>query len=175
MHTFTTKPFHELTPAEYHRIVQAREQVFFLEQRITEPDADAVDPRSVFMWLEETGQGTNPTASMATRDTGATLREDHRVIAFLRMIPAGVVYNEASIGRVLVDIAHRRQGLCREMMHAALEFIDTHWGEQPIRISAQEYLAGFYLSLGFEIVSDVYTEAGIAHVKMLRRQVLFRR
>ena len=78
-----TKHFSELSTREYHRIVQAREAVFFLEQHITEPDADAVDPQSVFMWMEDGG----------------------RVVAFLRIIPAGIAYAEASVGRVLVDAA----------------------------------------------------------------------
>ncbi|WP_295938140.1 GNAT family N-acetyltransferase [uncultured Alistipes sp.] len=144
---FIIKHFSELTLAEYHRIVRAREEVFFLEQHITEPDADAVDVQSVFVWLEHEG----------------------RVIAFLRMIPAGILYSEASIGRVLVDAGYRKQGLCREMMHEALRYIETHWSPQPIRISAQEYLAGFYSSLGFETISGIYSEAGIPHVKMLRK------
>lgn len=141
------KRFGELTPDEYLRITQAREAVFFLEQHVTAPDADEADRRSTFLWLEDAG----------------------RVVAFLRMIPAGVVYDEVSVGRVLVDAAYRRRGLCRRLMHEALRHIAQAWGPQPIRISAQEHLAGFYASLGFETVSAVYTEAGIPHVKMLRR------
>ena len=103
-----TKHFSELSTREYHRIVQAREAVFFLEQHITEP------------------------------------------------------------GRVLVDAAYRRRGLCRSLMSEALRYIARTWGPQPIRISAQEHLAGFYATLGFAPVSDTYFEAGIPHVKMLR-------
>ena len=39
MHPIVIKHFSEISAAEYHRIVQAREAVFFLEQHITEPDA----------------------------------------------------------------------------------------------------------------------------------------
>ena len=53
MYPVLTKHFSELPTREYHRIVQAREAVFFLEQHITEPDADAIDPQSVFMWMED--------------------------------------------------------------------------------------------------------------------------
>ena len=128
MHPIVIKHFSEISAAEYHRIVQAREAVFFLEQHITEPDADEVDPQSVFLWTEEDG----------------------RVVAFLRIIPAGIVCAEASVGRVLVDAGYRRRGLCRRLMHEALQHIALTWGPQPVRISAQEYLAGFYASLGFE-------------------------
>ena len=130
MHPIVIKHFSEISAAEYHRIVQAREAVFFLEQHITEPDADEVDPQSVFLWTEE---------------------------------------DEASVGRVLVDAGYRRRGLCRRLMHEALQHIALTWGPQPVRISAQEYLAGFYASLGFEAVSGTYLEAGIPHVRMLRR------
>lgn len=147
MYPVITKHFSGLTVGEYHRIVQAREAVFFLEQHITEPDADAMDTRSVFMWMEDGG----------------------RVVAFLRTIPAGIVYDEASVGRVLVDAGYRRRGLCRSLMSEALRYIERTWGPQPVRISAQEHLAGFYTTLGFEAVSGTYSEAGIPHVKMLRR------
>ena len=136
MYPVLTKHFSELSTREYHRIVQAREAVFFLEQHITEPDADAIDPQSVFMWMEDGG----------------------RVVAFLRIIPAGIAYAEASVGR----------GLCRSLMSEALRYIARTWGPQPVRISAQEHLAGFYATLGFAPVSDTYFEAGIPHVKMLR-------
>lgn len=46
MYPVITKHFSELSVREYHRIVQAREAVFFLEQHITEPDADAIDRRA---------------------------------------------------------------------------------------------------------------------------------
>ena len=101
MYPVLTKHFSELSTREYHRIVQAREAVFFLEQHITEPDADAIDPQSVFMWMEDGG----------------------RVVAFLRIIPAGIAYAEASVGRVLVDAAYRRRGLCRSLMSEALRYI----------------------------------------------------
>lgn len=146
MYSVITKRFSELTAVEYHRIVQAREAVFFLEQHITEPDADATDTRSVFMWMEDDG----------------------RVVAFLRIIPAGIAYDEVSVGRVLVDAGYRRRGLCRSLMSEALRYIGRTWGQQPVRISAQEHLAGFYATLGFETVSETYSEAGIPHVKMLR-------
>ncbi|MFQ8712737.1 MAG: GNAT family N-acetyltransferase [Alistipes onderdonkii] len=126
MYPVITNHFSELSVREYHRIVQAREAVFFLEQHITEPDADAADPQSVFMWMEDNA----------------------RVGAFRRVIPAGIVYDEASVGRVLVDASYRRRGLCRSLMSEALRYIARTWGPQPIRISAQEHLAGFYATFG---------------------------
>ena len=140
-------PFGELPTATYHRIVQAREEVFFLEQRITCPDADAIDSRSIFQWIEHEG----------------------RVIAFLRIIPPGIIHEEASVGRVLVVRQERRKGLCRRMMREALRQIAARWPGCGVHISAQAYLEGFYASLGFETVTPPYEEAGIRHVGMLPR------
>lgn len=140
-------PFGELPTATYHRIVQAREEVFFLEQRITCPDADETDPRSLFQWIEQEG----------------------RVIAFLRIIPPGILCKEASVGRVLVIREYRRQGICRRMMREALRQIAARWPGCDVYISAQAYLEGFYASLDFETVTPPYEEAGIRHVGMLLR------
>lgn len=140
-------PFGELATATYHRIVQAREEVFFLEQRITCPDADETDPRSLFQWIEQEGH----------------------VIAFLRIIPPGILCKEASVGRVLVIREYRRQGICRRMMREALRQIAARWPGCDVYISAQAYLEGFYASLGFETVTPPYEEAGIRHVGMLLR------
>lgn len=141
---FIVKAFGELTPHELHRITRAREEVFYLEQGVTCPDADGVDPQCIFLWWEQEGE----------------------VAGFLRMIPPGVVYDQASIGRVLVRKPYRRGGLCREMMTAAMEYIAAVWQTRRIRLSAQAYLADFYCSLGFQIVSELYDEAGIPHYKM---------
>lgn len=138
------KPFGELTCVEFLHIVQAREEVFFLEQRVTCPDADPVDTRSIYLWVE-----TPP----------------DQVIGFLRIIPPGVIYPEASIGRVLVRAPYRRRGLGRRMMQHALRHIETEWGAE-ICISAQAYLEVFYRSLGFAPITPLYYEAGIPHVKM---------
>ena len=140
-------PFGELATDAYHRIVRAREEVFFLEQRITCPDADETDPRSLFQWIEQEG----------------------RVIAFLRIIPPGILCKEASVGRVLVIREYRRQGICRRMMREALRQIAARWPGCDVHISAQAYLEGFYASLGFETVTPPYEEAGIRHVGMLLR------
>ena len=148
MSPIITKPFPELTLDEYRRITIARETVFFLEQHITQTDADEIDPRCTFMWMEDAG----------------------RVIAFLRIIPAGCGHTaEVSIGRVLTEMAYRHRGLSRALMLEALHYIEVQWGAQPVRISAQKYLTAFYRSLEFEVVSETYLEAGIEHVEMLKR------
>lgn len=145
MFYYHIKPFGELTVEELHRVTALREQVFYIEQRVTTLDADVRDPASTFLWVESEGE----------------------IVAFLRLIPPGVAYAEASIGRVCVAATHRRRGICREMMRRATDYMTLEWSVETIRISAQSYLVPFYESLRFGVVSEEYLEAGIPHKKML--------
>ncbi len=142
------KEFAELSTLELYRILEVREQVFMLEQRVDCEDIDGVDTVSTHMWSEEDG----------------------RVTGYLRMIPPGVVYEQASIGRVLVAKEFRRKGLSRRMMNEAIRYICDRWGVGEIMISAQAYLAGYYGELGFETVSGEYLDGGIPHYKMLLKK-----
>ena len=138
--------FGELTVRELFPIVRLRQQVFYLEQHVDCDDWDAVDPQSVYVWAECGGE----------------------TVGFLRIVPPGVIYEEASIGRVAVCRMHRRCGIARRMADAALQYIARRWGT-PVRLSSQEYIIPFYEQLGFEIVSERYMEAGIPHRKMVRK------
>ena len=126
-------------------IIEAREEIFYLEQHITEVEADECDLRSVHLWIELNGQ----------------------IAAYARVIPAGVHFPEASIGRLLCRSEYRRQGLANKIMDAAMEYIVGQWNEPTIRISAQSYLVTYYKTKGFRCVSEPYTEAGIEHYAML--------
>ncbi len=147
MENFTVKTFDALSLSELHETVRVREEVFFLEQRITDYDADAVDLESTYMWASEGGEMT----------------------AFLRMIPAGVIGPDAAIGRVLVRKPWRRKGICRRMMTAAIEYMRRNWHCTEITIEAQTYVKDFYVSLGFEVISDVFYDASLPHVQMRLR------
>jgi len=98
--------------------------------------------------------------------------ENNEVVAYLRILKKNVSFDEASIGRVVVDNSQRGKGTAREMMLKAIEFVKKEFGESEIKISAQEYLVNFYRSLGFQKVSETYLEDGIPHVEMLYRKNL---
>ena len=101
MFSFHIKPFSALTVRELHAVTSLREQVFYLEQRVTTLDADAKDLLSVYLWVESEGE----------------------TVGTLRMIPRGVSYPEASIGRVSVLPSFRHRGFCRQMMQRAIEYM----------------------------------------------------
>lgn len=89
------------------------------------------------------------------------------VVAYARLLPAGISYDDLSIGRVVVHKDYRKFGLGKVLMHQAIQYWDTMAPKQRIRISGQLYLQRFYEELGFEQVSDMYLEDDIPHIEML--------
>ncbi len=139
------KAFDELSTKELYQILKLRNEVFVVEQDCVYQDCDNKDFKAMQLFYEDQGQ----------------------IVAGVRILPKGVSYDEVSIGRVVSDIRYRRDGLGSEMMKKAIDFIESEWQETQIRISAQEYLLGFYQSLGFSQVSNVYLEDQLPHVEML--------
>jgi ElaA protein len=137
------RAFGELSAIDLYTIVALRERVFIVEQKCTYLDADGYDPQSRHVWAEA---------------------PDHTIHAYLRILPAGLKYPEASIGRVIVAQAARGTGLGKTLMQHGIALA----GAVPIKIGAQAYLEKFYTELGFVRTSDVYDDDGIPHIDMLR-------
>lgn len=142
---FEIKHFDDLTTVELYKILKARIDVFVVEQNCPYEECDNKDYDSIHIFSEE----------------------NNKIIAYLRIIPAGISCKEPSIGRVLVNKEYRRQGTAEKMMYLALEYINNNLETDFIRISAQKYLLNFYKGLGFEKVSEEYLEDGIPHYEML--------
>jgi ElaA protein len=136
--------FSEMTAAQLYAILKLRSQVFVVEQNCVYLDADDKDQVSfhVVGW-----SGDIP-------------------VAYCRVLPPGVSYDEASIGRVATSPAFRRFGLGRQLVSRAVEFTQEHFNTRKITISAQLYLKDFYCSFGFRQVSEVYQEDNIPHIRM---------
>lgn len=141
------RPFDELSVAELYAITELRERVFVVEQACVYLDADGVDPASRHLWAEagQAGQGKD-------------------IRAYLRIVPAGVTYEEVSLGRIVTAPAARGTGLGRILVGRGLAAV----GAVPVRIGAQAYLERFYNEFGFRRTSEIYLEDGIPHVEMLR-------
>lgn len=144
-----TKSFATLSTEELYRIVQLRQQVFVVEQHCVYLDADGYDRAALHLFAVQQGC----------------------VVAYCRVLPPGLKYQEASIGRVCTALEKRGSGLGRELMHKALTLVGESYASDSvrvdIRISAQLYLQSFYSSLGFTAVSAPYDEDGIPHIEML--------
>ena len=144
---WTLAPYEALSLNDLYDLIQARIEVFIVEQNCPYQDVDGKDRHSLHLW----GRG----------DQGL-------VLAYARITAPGVRFPEPSIGRVITTESGRGQGLGRELMVRAIEAIGSHYPNQPIRISAQQYLERFYSSLGFETVSEAYLEDNIPHLEMLK-------
>ena len=145
--TWQLKEFQNLTPLEIYEILQLRSEVFVVEQNCVFLDADNKDQLSYHL------QG----------------RVDEKLIAYVRILPPGLAYNEPSIGRVVTSPSYRKQGAGIELMKKAIEEATNLFGIQPIMIGAQLYLKKFYENLGFIKCSDIYMEDDIQHIKMIRK------
>jgi len=125
--------------------MKLRNEVFVVEQDCVYQDADGKDPYSRHLcgW------------------------DDDRLAAYCRILPPGISYAEASIGRVVTAPAYRKAGLGRELMQQAMEKTCSLFHTGTIRIGAQCYLGKFYTSLGFLTCGPEYLEDGIPHIHMI--------
>ena len=142
-----TKKYEELTVDELYEILRLRAEIFVVEQDCVYQDLDGKDKKSVHLFLKD--------------DKG-------EIIACLRMIPAGISYEEPSIGRFVVKESERLKGYGRKSMELAIEYIRNEFHSTKIRLSGQAYLKEFYESLGFKVVKGTYLEDGIPHYEMLK-------
>ncbi len=142
-----TKAFEELTLDELYDILQLRTNIFVVEQNCPYPELDGKDKSCLHVFATQQG----------------------KVIAYARIVPPGLSYNEISIGRVVVRPEYRKDGLGKILIDLAIDKIEEEFGPQAIQIGAQCYLRKFYGSFGFESVSEEYLEDGIPHVDMIRK------
>ncbi|MER3469899.1 MAG: GNAT family N-acetyltransferase [Chitinophagaceae bacterium] len=140
------KKFEELTPYQLYAILQLRNEVFVVEQTCVFQDADDKDQASYHL------MGFH----------------ENKLIAYTRLVPPKVIYDQPSIGRVVTSPLARGTGAGKELMKQSIENTYQLFGQQPIKIGAQLYLKHFYESLGFKQISDVYDEDGIDHIYMLK-------
>lgn len=140
------RPFEGLTTRDLYAIFELRIEVFTVEQNCVYQDADGKDFKAWHLlgW------------------------EDDVLIAYIRLLPAGVSYDIPSLGRVATKAIARGRGLGKLIMQKALEKSDELWPGQAMRISAQAYLRKFYEDLGFSVIGEPYLEDDIPHFAMIR-------
>jgi ElaA protein len=140
------KRFEELTPYQLYAIIQLRNEVFVVEQNCVFQDADDRDQLSWhLMGFDES-----------------------KLVAYTRLVPPGVSYEEPSIGRVVTSPSVRRHGAGKLLMKQSIDAVYNLYGHTKIKIGAQLYLKKFYESFGFFQVGDEYLEDNIPHIYMLK-------
>ncbi|NKB81246.1 MAG: GNAT family N-acetyltransferase [Nitrospirales bacterium] len=147
--TWDVRRFQELTVDQLFQTMQLRVNVFVVEQACAYPELDAYDRHVEVRHLlgcDACGQ----------------------VLAYARILPAGLCYPEVGLGRLVVSAQARGCGMGHQLVQRALYEIATCWPGSMVKIAAQVYLQGFYEQHGFTPVSDPYLEDGISHMDMLK-------
>lgn len=144
-------PFEALSAPTLYRLLRLRSEVFVVEQACLFQDMDGLDPQCLHVLGE-----------------ACDARGQVRLLAATRLVPPGVSFAEASIGRVVTAPSARSGGLGHVLMAESVRLLGQLWGPQPIRIGAQAHLERFYQRHGFVPDDKPYVEDGIPHIEMLR-------
>ncbi len=140
---FFHRRFEELSLLELHDLLWLRNEVFVVGQKITsEAEVDGLDPQCVHV---------------------VGVDDDGRTVATARLFMDG---SPIKVGRIAVARDLQRTGLGTRLMRYVHEVI----GDRDAAMSAQDYLRGWYGSLGWVADTGIYDEAGIPHVHMVRKR-----
>ena len=140
----TVKKFDELTTYELYGILQARIQIFTVEQNCPYQDLDGKDWECYHIFFSENG----------------------KILAYCRTAPKGLIYDNVTIGRVIT--VARGTGLGKKLMNEALKVAKEKLSADTVSIGAQIQAQGFYEKCGFIPTDEKYIEDGIPHVMMYK-------
>ena len=140
------KPFDGLSVNELYDLLQLRSKIFVVEQNCVYLDLDGKDKVALHLFAEFEG----------------------KIVAHARLFKAGISFDNASIGRVVVDAVYRDRKWGHDLMREAIAGIASNFNETKITIGAQLYLKKFYESHGFIQSSEMYLEDDIPHIEMIR-------
>lgn len=138
------KPFDALSVHELYDLLKLRSEIFVVEQNCVYLDLDGKDKVALHLFGEFEG----------------------KIVAHARLFKAGISFDNASIGRVVVDSNYRDKKWGHDLMREAIMGIQLYFGESQITIGAQLYLKKFYESHGFVQTSEMYLEDDIEHIEM---------
>lgn len=112
-----------------------------MEQKILYLDTDYKDQKSIHYMIKDQG----------------------KIVAYLRLVPPGVKFPEYALSRVVTDPKYRSQRLATLLIHESMHDVKGN----PIRISGQAYLKAYYEGFGFVVVKGPYMEEDILHYEMV--------
>ncbi|BDT72295.1 protein ElaA [Comamonadaceae bacterium OS-4] len=174
--------FDVLSRDQLYELLRLRSEVFVVEQNCVFLDMDGLDDKAMHLLGVRAAAGSAPCPPPALQapplPTQNPLppkllgelvgRAKTELVAYVRCFPAGVTFDEASIGRVVTKPDARGGGLGHLLMAEAVKALEGEWDPQPIRIGAQAHLKAFYERHGFVDVGKPYIEDNIPHLEMLR-------
>lgn len=139
----------QLSRDDVFELARLRTEVFFLEQRIDEPELDERDrdASTEHVWIADE-LGPAAYLRVIVDDTPQPGNRDARRL----------------IGRVVTRADRRGEGLARRLLDHVIE----QHGREPLALHAQSYIQSLYAAAGFEAYGVEYLEAGIPHIGMYR-------
>ncbi|HSN47240.1 MAG TPA: GNAT family N-acetyltransferase, partial [Flavobacterium sp.] len=106
------KSFDDLSVHELYDILRLRSEIFVVEQNCVYLDLDGKDKVALHLYGEFEG----------------------KTVAYSRLFKPGISFENASIGRVVVDATYRDRKWGNELMREAIAGIKKHFGESKITI-----------------------------------------
>ena len=140
------KHFSQLSVEELFEIYKLRVSVFVVEQKCPYQEVDDADRTAYHIWL----------------------KDEDGIEAYARVLPPGVTFPTASIGRVIA--VKRHCGLGSKIVAAAIRAAETELHAEEITIVAQVYARSLYEKLGFQQTSEEFLEDWIPHIQMQRKR-----
>jgi ElaA protein len=139
--------FNELSSLQLYDVLQLRAAIFIVEQNCAYQDIDGLD--------------MHPDTHHLLHYSAAG-----ELLAYLRILAAGVSYSDVAIGRVVTAESARGQGLGHQLLVEGMNAAKSLWPEQDLYLSAQSHLQHYYQRYGFVTVTVEYLEDEIPHVGM---------
>ena len=146
MREFTFKKINEMSARDFFCIERLRINSFVVEQKITEEELDMQDLTATHVYL------LNEDKTLALATCRLFKDKEH-----------GWMF-----GRVCVDKHSRGLHLGQKMMESVHKYLQEH-GIKQVMCHAQLQAKGFYQKLGYEASGDVFEEAGIKHILMVKK------
>jgi predicted GNAT family N-acyltransferase len=128
---------------EFEDALKVRREVFIVEQQVPEE--------------EEIDQYEDECTHVVMYDDG-------------KPVAAGRLRNYEGVGkmeRICVLASHRKHGLGKKVMDQ-LEGLAKEKGFKKVKLNAQTHAEGFYEKIGYQTISDIFMDAGIPHVTMIK-------
>lgn len=136
------KHYTKLSVDELYTILQARSDVFVIEQKCIYRDLDDKDKNAYHVMVFDNG----------------------KLCAYCRVLDRGVTYDDVCISRVITLV--RKKGYGKILIDSAISIAKEKYNANCIVIGAQVQAMGFYQKCGFKEYGDVFLEDGINHIHM---------
>lgn len=141
------KSFSELSTLEYFALIKLRTAIFVVEQQCPYQEVDDKDLAAIHLFC---------------------MSDEGEVVAVARIIKPKENSAFLSFGRVAVKKELRGTQISKDLMENLLKYIEIHFPQKSIEISAQCYITSYYERYGFKQEGDIYLEDDIPHIRMVR-------